>query len=170
MASAAASIGWVRPWVLAPSDSSSTTSGASSAPPCSAGGLGDGRAELPEEGGVGGRLTSRARSIPSPMAVAPSACSESIAPYTATRSVVGRVRVWAVEANETIPTRNFSGRSSTKAVAARWDDSRRVGSTSVAFIDPDTSMTRMIVACSLGTRASAWGLARLTSRAARASR
>jgi Ca-activated chloride channel family protein len=29
LASAAASIGWVRPWVLAPSDSSSTTSGAS---------------------------------------------------------------------------------------------------------------------------------------------
>ena len=79
LASAAASIGWVRPWVLAPSDSSSTTSGASSAPPWGAGGLGDGRAVLPEDGGVGGRLTSRARSIPSPMAVAPSACSESIA-------------------------------------------------------------------------------------------
>ena len=77
LASAAASIGWVRPWVLAPSDSSSTTSGASSAPPCWAGGAG--RAALPVEDGVGGRLTSRARSIPSPMAVAPSACSDAIA-------------------------------------------------------------------------------------------
>ena len=84
--------------------------------------------------------------------------------------MVGRVRVWAVEANETIPTRNFSGSCSTKVFAARWDDTRRVGSTSVAFIDPDTSMTRMMVACSLGTRARAWGRARLISRAARASR
>ncbi len=84
--------------------------------------------------------------------------------------MVGRVRVWAVEANDTIPTRNFSGSCSMNSVAARWEETRRVGATSVAFIDPDTSMTRMIVACSLGTRASAWGLARLTSRAARASR
>ena len=42
-----------------------------------------------------------------------------------------------------------------KATAACWDDTRRVGVTSVAFIDPDTSMTRTTVACSLGTRASA---------------
>jgi hypothetical protein len=84
--------------------------------------------------------------------------------------VVGRVRVWAVEANETIPTRNFSGSCWTKLAAARWEETRRVGSTSVAFIEPDTSITRMTVACSLGTRARAWGRARLTSRAARASR
>ena len=56
------------------------------------------------------------------------------------------------------------------SVAARWEETSRVGLTSVAFIDPDTSMTRTIVACSLGTRASAWGLARLITRAARASR
>ena len=80
LASEAASIGWVRPWVLAPSDSSSTTSGASfPVVPCWAPGPGAGRAELPVGGGVGGRLTSRARSIPSPMAVAPSACSEATA-------------------------------------------------------------------------------------------
>jgi hypothetical protein len=84
--------------------------------------------------------------------------------------VVGRVRVWAVEANDTIPTRNFSGSCSMKVVAARWEETSRVGRTSVAFIDPDTSMTRTMVACSLGTRARAWGRARLTSRAARASR
>jgi hypothetical protein len=84
--------------------------------------------------------------------------------------VVGRVRVWAVEANDTIPTRNFSGSCSMKPVAARWEDTSRVGWTSVAFIDPDTSITRMMVACSLGTRASAWGRAMLTTRAARASR
>ena len=75
LASEAASIGWVRPWVLAPSDSSSTIRGASPPVP----GLGAGRASLPVEGGVGGRLTSRARSIPSPMAVAPSACSDATA-------------------------------------------------------------------------------------------
>jgi hypothetical protein len=84
--------------------------------------------------------------------------------------VVGRVRVWAVEANDTIPTRNFSGSCSMKVVAARWEETSRVGWTSVAFIDPETSMTRTMVACSLGTMARAWGRARLISRAARASR
>ena len=84
--------------------------------------------------------------------------------------MVGRVRVWAVEANDTIPTRNLSGSFSMNSLAARWEETSRVGCTSVAFIDPDTSMTRTIVACSLGTRAIAWGLARLVTRAARASR
>jgi hypothetical protein len=77
LASVAASIGWVRPWVLAPSESSSTTSGGSWP---DAGSGGSGAVGLALASGVaGGRLTSRARSIPSPMAVAPSACRDWMA-------------------------------------------------------------------------------------------
>jgi hypothetical protein len=45
-----------------------------------------------------------------------------------------------------------------------------VGSTSVAFIDPETSMTSMTVASSRGTRTVACGRASATSRAAIAER
>ena len=120
--------------MLAPSDSSST-SGASFAPPWAGGA---GRAALPVEDGVGGRLTSRARSIP---------CAREACPLGVQRRdrLVDRGPVGGRPGqglggggeHQAIPTRNFSGNCSMKPVAARWDDTRRVGSTSVAFIDPD---------------------------------
>jgi hypothetical protein len=64
----------------------------------------------------------------------------------------------------------LSGSWLTNVVAERRAATIRVGSTSVAFIDPDTSMTRTTVACSLGTATVACGRPSPTSIAARASR
>ncbi len=84
--------------------------------------------------------------------------------------MVGRAIVWAVPENDTTPTRNFAGSSLRNTVAACSAASSLVGCTSVAFIEPDTSITSMTVACSLGTRVTACGRAIPSSSAASASR
>jgi hypothetical protein len=114
-------------------------------------------------------ITSRARASPSPMAVPPLAFSVPRAARTASRSVVGGTRVSASLEKMTSPTWKRAGRRSRKRLAARWAASIRVGSTSSAFIDPDTSMTSMTVASSRGTGTRAIGLAAPSSSAMRAS-
>ena len=51
----------------------------------------------------------------------------------------------------TRPTRKVAGSWSTKSEAAFWAAARRVGCTSVAIIDRETSIARMMVASSRGT-------------------
>jgi hypothetical protein len=60
----------------------------------------------------------------------------------------------------TRPTLNRSGSPSTNARAACCTASKRLGSTSVACIDVDTSSATMIVARSLGTSTSVEGRAK----------
>ena len=92
------------------------------------------------------RARSRRRSaVPSP------GFSESSAASTSVRSSVGGIATFAREAKETTPTRNFSGTFSRNAFAAAVAASRRVGSTSSAFIERETSIARTTVASSRGT-------------------
>ena len=86
------------------------------------------------------------------------------------RSVVGVTRVTGSLANATIPTRTSSGSWSMNERAATRAASSRVGDTSVAFIDPDTSIVRMMVASSRGTGTIKVGRARPMSSAAIAPR
>ena len=67
----------------------------------------------------------------SPIAVPSPGVSVSSAVTTSSRSSVGATPTTARVANETTPTRNFSGTSSRKVLAAVLAASRRVGSTSV---------------------------------------
>jgi hypothetical protein len=102
------------------------------------------------------------------MAVPPLALSEARALRTASRSVVGGTRVSASLEKVTSPTWNRAGRRSRKRLAARCAAAIRVGSTSSAFMDPDTSMISMTVASSRGTGTRAIGRAAPSSRAVRA--
>ena len=95
----------------------------------------------------------------SPMAVPSPGLSVSSEVVTSARSCVGATPTAARVANDTTPTRNFSGTSSRNVFAATRAASRRVGSTSVAFIDRDTSSASTIVASSRGTLTVAWGRA-----------
>ena len=172
LASAAASIGWVRPWVLALSDSSSTTTGVSLPPACWPPGVGAGRP------GRGSRpRTTRAAAA-------------------SRRGPARSRRPWPLpprRAGTRPPRRRLAGRWSAGSGSGRWRRTTRFrpgtcpelldelgrgllggdepGRAHVGGVHrPDTSMTRTIVAAPSGTRASAWGLARLITRAARASR
>ena len=89
---------------------------------------------------------------------------------TSLRSSVGWTRVCGREANDTTPTRMPSGSWATKERAAALAASRRVGSTSVAFIEPDTSMASITVASSRGTATTIDGRARPRTRKATAVR
>ena len=75
---------------------------------------------------------------------------------------------WAVRLKEMRPIRAWGGRSLTKLLPAATAAWSRVGATSVASIEADTSMTSMIVAASWGTRTEWTGSAIDTTRAARA--
>jgi hypothetical protein len=94
--------------------------------------------------------------------------SVSSAVTTSSRSSVGATPTAARVANETTPTRNFSGTSSRKVFAAVLAASRRVGSTSFAFIERETSIASTIVASSRGTLTVACGRATPTIRKTRA--
>ena len=78
---------------------------------------------------------------------------------TSARSCVGGTPTAARVANETTPTRNFSGTWTRNAFAATRAASSLVGSTSFAFIDRDTSIASTIVASSRGTLTVACGRA-----------
>ena len=87
---------------------------------------------------------------------------------TSARSSVGGTATTARVANETTPTWNFFGTSSRNVFAAIRAASRRVGWTSVAFIERETSMASTIVASSRGTVTVACGRATPTIMSARA--
>ena len=127
----------------------------------------------------GGREPSSARcsrpssadsTTASPIAVPSPGLSESSADSTSVRSAVGGIAAFAREANETTPTRNFSGTFARNAFAATFAAPRRVGSTSSAFIERETSRARTTVASSRGTLTTACGLATPTIIAVRAAR
>ena len=87
----------------------------------------------------------------SPIAVPSRACRLSRADLSWPRSVVGLTSVTGSEAKATMPTRTFSG----SWLMNDWADARaassRVGETSVARMEPETSRVRMTVASSRGT-------------------
>jgi hypothetical protein len=98
-----------------------------------------------------GSPTRRDRATASPIAVPSPGVSVSSAVTTSSRSSVGATPTAARVANETTPTWNFSGTSSRNVFAAVLAASSRVGSTSFAFIDRETSIASTIVASSRGT-------------------
>ena len=85
-----------------------------------------------------------------------------MARVTADRSVVGGTSKLHVPLNDTRPTCSLVGIVLTNRAAATLAESMRVGDTSVACIDNDTSSARMIVARSLGTFSFASGCATAT--------
>src|SRR5918999_5951162 len=95
----------------------------------------------------------------SPIAVRLSSCNWSIAAITATRSADGAATTLAAPAKLTTPTLNRTGRFRMNVRAADLAASKRLGATSVAFIDNDTSIATMIGARSRGTFTDAAGRA-----------
>ena len=81
----------------------------------------------------------------------PSAASRSTAARTASRSSVGRSTVCGASENATSPICSSSGTRSRKRSAAALAAVSRVGATSVAFIEPDVSVTSITDAFSIGT-------------------
>ena len=90
-----------------------------------------------------------------------------MAAVTAPRSRVGGTTVVAVPANVTRETLNFGGSEFTNAAAAVLAASSRLGSTSLASIDSDTSMVTTMVARSRGTATWSFGLAKASVRVSR---
>src|SRR5689334_3445606 len=105
--------------------------------------------------------------MPSPMAVDGWGSRASMAAVTAPRSSVGGTKVVAVPAKETSATLNFGGNDVTNSAAAVFAASNRVGSTSVASIDSDTSMVTTMVARSRGTDTWSFGFANARVRVSR---
>ena len=99
----------------------------------------------------------------------PTAVSWSSAPFTLERSVVGAARCSAKSENVTSPSRNVSGSLSASWLAARTAAVIRFGSTSVAFIEPETSVTIITVAARCGAATVRCGRASATTIAASAS-
>ncbi len=98
----------------------------------------------------------------------PTAVSRSSAPRTAVRSVDGAARCSAKSENVTRPRRNVSGSWSASRSAARTAAVRRFGSTSVAFIEPETSVTIITVAARSGAATVRCGRASATTSPASA--
>jgi hypothetical protein len=78
--------------------------------------------------------------------------------------LVGDTITLATLENDTRPMLNSSGSSATNCLAAVWAATIRLGVTSSACIDSDTSRAIMTVARSSGTRVSTDGLARASAR------
>src|SRR5581483_3140987 len=108
--------------------------------------------------------------IASPMAVPSASWSLSMARFAFVRSVDGGTSNDALPANDTMPTLIFGGSWSTKAFAADCTAFNRVGFTSSASIDSDTSMATMTVARSRGIFSSCVGRANATTINAMATR
>ena len=105
------------------------------------------------------RARSARSSSASPVAVPPSACSACSVDLTCARSCVGRSTVCGPSAKATRPTCSCFGHRSRKRVAAALAAARRVGETSVAFIEPEVSVTSITDAFSTGTATVASGRA-----------
>jgi hypothetical protein len=100
------------------------------------------------------------------MAVDSASSRLSMAVRICPRSVVGVTTVVAVPAKVTSPRLMRSGRTSTNSFAAICMAWKRVGATSVASIDSDTSTAITTVARSRGTRTSVLGTASDATRTA----
>ncbi len=118
---------------------------------------GGGPSWVPETDWENVSIDDIAAKIASPVAVDSDSCSESTARLTDARSVVGDTSTAAVPANATSPRFTPGVSWSANDFAAACAAARRVGSTSVACIDSDTSITSTTVARLRGTRASAVG-------------
>ena len=107
-------------------------------------------------------IDCRAVNMASPVAVDSASCRLSTARLTAFRSVVGDTSTAAVPANDTSPRFTPGVSWSANDFAAACAAASRVGATSVAFIDSDTSITSITVARLRGTFAIACGAASAT--------
>ncbi len=99
----------------------------------------------------------------------PSARRRLSAARTGARSVVGGACTSGKSANVTSPRRYCSGSSSVSREAARTAAVRRSGSTSVAFIEPEMSVTIITVAARCGDATVRCGRASATTSAPSAS-
>ena len=107
----------------------------------------------------------------SPIAVPSRGFRVSIASSSLAWSAVGSTSgLRAADANDTIPTRIPAGSCFTNEWAAALAASSRVGATSVAFMEPETSMARMTVESSRGTARTIVGRASPITRNAMATR
>ena len=107
-----------------------------------------------------------ARSRASPVAVPPLEASWASAVRTATRSLVGGCRMRGAWLKAMTPRRTPRGTPRVKVTAAARAAASREGRTSVACIEPETSVTSMIVAFSTGTAIVVRGRAAATTRIA----
>src|SRR5579885_2171617 len=145
----AASLG--RPTVVSPSDMRTIRPGAGAWP-----------------GSVGTDwMAARLAKMASPMAVRGPSWRVSIPRLSRAWSVVGETRTWAVPENETSPMLSRLGTMSTKALAASWAATSRLGWTSVASMDSEVSMAMTTVARSRGTFTGRAGWAKAVTRAMR---
>ena len=151
------------PVVEKPSDSSTTTAGGAPR-------LSPSRSRLRWSCSITGCSVVSDVSSAVPIAVPPSACSESSAFLTGSRSAVGGTSSCATLLKVTSPSRNFSGSRLVKPFAALRAASRRFGATSVACIEPEESRVSITVASSLATSTSTCGRAIATVSAVSASR
>src|SRR4051795_6314430 len=97
--------------------------------------------------------------IASPLAVPPLDCILAMASSAAWRSVVGVASTVGVWLKAITPTFTRLGTLARNARAACFAATRRLGATSVAVIDPETSVASMIDARSIGTARVRWGRA-----------
>ena len=93
---------------------------------------------------------------------------ESIARSSPARSVVGGTVSWANPEKTTSPMRMFGSWARTNVRTAAWAAVNRLGSTSVAHIDPLTSTARITADPDTGTSTLACGRAAARPRQARA--
>ena len=107
---------------------------------------------------------------PLPIAVCRCSWNRSIAATRSSRFSVGGCTTSAVPANVTMPARMSCGNSCTNVLAAFCAATIRLGSTSVARIDSDTSIARITVRASDGSVMTAVGRAAASSAATIASR
>ena len=106
--------------------------------------------------------------MPLPVAVPRCSWKRSIAAMMSSRLVVGACTTAAVPAKETMPTFTSRGRALTKVLAASWEAMMRLGLTSVARMEPETSMASMIVRSVKGSFTTARGRAAAKSSTATA--
>src|SRR3954468_20179739 len=118
---------------------------------------------------VGWRSTRSAAEIASPVAVPPLGERRLSAVAMSSRSGVGLCSTRGRPLNAMTPTLTPRGTPSTKFFAARRAATRRDGLTSIASIEPDTSVASMIAARSTGTATVFCGLAAATISTAGAS-
>src|SRR6185503_13229880 len=118
---------------------------------------------------VGWRRTRSAEMIASPVAVPPLGVRRLSAVSMSARSGVGLCSTRGRPLNAMTPMLTPRGTPLTKLRAARRAATRREGLTSVASIDPDTSVASMIAARSTGTATVRCGLAAATMSTARTS-
>lgn len=107
--------------------------------------------------------------MPSPIAVEGASCRFWIDPFTSARSCVGGTMTAAVPEKATSDTLKPRGSRSTNPWAAVLAASSRLGSTSTASIERDTSMASTTVARSRGTLTLPFGCANATVSEARLS-